>query len=449
MKAVIQKIKPEWWILICIAALVLSVFLFFLIREQGFEWYSWLLLPAIATLIFKLYCMMKTAQHELKEFAETIRYRDFSRNFNVQGAPAEVKILREGFNQINSTLRIISREKEMQFLYLQKILELIDVGILSYETKSGKQNWMNQAFKRMFGIPYFKNLDAIRLRNNPLFQAIGEIRPGQVRVFTVQSEKRTFKVLMAASIFQTEEVENKLVAFQNVNLALNENEAEAWQRLLSVMTHEIMNSIAPISSLAGTLKNRISESDKTLKTEDIEDLNLGLATIEKRSEGLLKFAQNFRNLNKPMVAHPQEIQIRDLFEKLIALLQPTLEQKNIELDVVLKDPKLKGKLDAELIEQVLINLIANAADAVKDQKEKCIKLAAEAIDGRLLIRVTDNGAGIPPEILDRIFIPFFTTKKTGNGIGLSLCKQIVLLHKGNIQVISEEGKGTAFELEFE
>jgi two-component system nitrogen regulation sensor histidine kinase NtrY len=446
MLGIFQKIKPETWLLIKIILLFLGVWLFFLLRPKG-NW-ALIIMPFLVILSYNLYSMMKKAQDELKDFSESIRYRDFSRNFNISQAPTEVKTLRQGFNEINSTLRIISKERETQFLYLQQILELVDIGILSYELETGKQNWMNQTFKKMFGIPYLKTIQSLKLRDEKMFQVIDEIRPGQTQVVTIHSENRSFKVLVVASIFQTEGITHKLLAFQNVNLALDENEAQAWQRLLSVMTHEIMNSVAPISSLAGTLKNRIETAQKNLKPDDLEDLGLGLETIERRSEGLLKFAQSYRNLNKTLVANLQLVAIRDVFENLFTLLQPTMDQKGISLEIVLKDPKLKAEIDVELIEQVLINLLANASDAVKDKPEKRISLMADTEHGKLFIRVTDNGTGIPPELLDRIFIPFFSTKKTGSGIGLSLCKQIMLLHRGNIQVYSEPEKGSAFELVF-
>jgi len=231
---------------------------------------------------------------------------------------------------------------------------------------------------------------------------------------------------------------------------LEETEAKAWQKLLSVMTHEIMNSVAPISSLAGTLKNRLMQtlSFSNSNSIDLDDLELGLETIKRRSEGLLKFAETYRNLNKITTPTLKKIFVRDLFENLHTLMQPTLEQKNIELEVILKDPGLLADLDVNLIEQVLINLVVNALEALKEKQNPRIILSASQENNRLLIKVADNGIGISLELLDKIFIPFFSTKKSGSGIGLSLCKQIMLLHKGNIQVQSREGEGTAFILQF-
>jgi two-component system, NtrC family, nitrogen regulation sensor histidine kinase NtrY len=181
---------------------------------------------------------------------------------------------------------------------------------------------------------------------------------------------------------------------------------------------------------------------------DRDDLELGLETIKRRSEGLLKFAETYRNLNKITTPNRKKVFVRDLFENLQTLMQPTLDQKNIEMEVVLKEPSLMANVDVNLIEQVLINLMVNALEAVKDRPNPRILLSAFLEQNKLMIKITDNGAGISPELIDKIFIPFFSTKKTGSGIGLSLCKQIMLLHKGNIKVQSKEGEGSAFVLLF-
>jgi two-component system nitrogen regulation sensor histidine kinase NtrY len=220
---------------------------------------------------------------------------------------------------------------------------------------------------------------------------------------------------------------------------------------LSVMTHEIMNSVAPISSLADTLKNRLQSPELTNSAMggQLEDLELGIDTIKRRSEGLLKFTESYRNLNKITKLDLKKVLVRDLFENLNRLMAPTMEKKHIELEIVLRDPALIIEADVNLIEQVLINLVVNAIEAVKDRDDPRISLSAELLpNNRTVVKVSDNGMGIPTELLDKIFIPFFSTRKTGSGIGLSLCKQIMLLHKGNIQVQTTEGKGSGFLLQF-
>jgi signal transduction histidine kinase len=442
--------KYQWRLLIRVVLLfaVLAATAWFLVSKNYL--YMGLMIPVIVFQMYDIYRMLKKAQDEVQEFVESVHYRDFSRHFNVKQAPAELQPLREGFNEINTTFKVISKEKEMQYQYLQKILELVDTGIISYETELGALNWMNDTFKRMMDIPYLKTIYSLEKRDLHLYEAVIAIRPGETRVVTITKENRQVKILLAATIFQTEGRINKVIAFQNINEALDETEARAWQKLLSVMTHEIMNSVAPISSLAGTLKNRLLQAASLTDTSSSErdDLELGLETIKRRSEGLLKFAETYRNLNKITTPNLKKVFVRDLFENLHTLMQPTLDQKKIEMEVILKDPSLVIEVDVNLIEQVLINLVINALEAVKEKTNPRIVLSAMQENNRLLIKVADNGVGISAELLDKIFVPFFSTKKSGSGIGLSLCKQIMLLHKGNIQVQSRKGEGSAFVLQF-
>jgi len=429
--------------------LALSVSSFFLVKG----WYSqlMLMLPVVIVLLVDFYNFHRKAQQEVEQFVESIHYRDFSRYFDVKEAPLELQSLRQGFNEINTTFKTVSREKETQFQYLQKILELINTGILSYEHRSGEIGWMNESFKNMLGVPYLKTINSLERRDANLYKEILNIRPGENKIVSLTRDKNVYKALMAATAFQTEGKVYKLVAFQDVNEALDETEAKAWQRLLSVMTHEIMNSVAPISSLAETMLNRLQESARLLVGQPgaLEDLELGIGTIRKRSEGLLKFAETYRSLNKITTLSLKRIYARDLFETMHVLMEPTLVQKNIEMDILLSDTDLAIEVDTNLLEQVLINLVVNAIDAVKERAEPLITLSAStAPSGRPVIKVSDNGMGMSPEVMDNIFIPFFSTKKTGSGIGLSLCKQIMLLHKGNIQVQSVEGVGSSFILQF-
>ncbi len=406
--------------------------------------------PVVLFQIYDIFNMLKKAQEEVQEFVEAVHYRDFSRYFNVKQAPSELQSLREGFNEINSTFKVISKEKEVQYQYLQKILELVDTGIISFESVSGDLNWMNETFKKIMEIPYLKTIHSLEKRDPLLYQALIDIRPGENRIVPIMKENRQVKLLLAATLFQTDGILNKLIACQNINEALDETEARAWQKLLSVMTHEIMNSVAPISSLAGTLKNRLlqTSSGGDLNVSDRDDLEIGLETIKRRSEGLLKFAETYRNLNKITKPNLKKVYVRDLFENLHTLMQPTLDQKKIELDIILKDPGLMIDVDINLIEQVLINLVINALEAVKERSNAHIVLSAIKENNKILIKVADNGNGISDDLIDKIFVPFFSTKKSGSGIGLSLCKQIMMLHKGNIQVQSIKGVGTAFSLFF-
>jgi len=443
--------RYEYRLVFRVLALLVTLMLLALITVQAQYIYLVVLVPIVIFEVMDMIRFQKKALDEVDQFVESVHYRDFSRHFDVRKAPTELKPLRKGFNDINTTFKMISRERETQYQYLQKILELVDTGILSYEQETGEIGWINESFKKLMGIPYLKSIQSLEKREEQLYNEVTALKAGESKLVAITRNQQQIKILVTASILRSNEKPFKLLAFQNVSEALDETESKAWQKLLNVMTHEIMNSVAPISSLADTLKNRLQSPDlvNSALNGELEDLELGIDTIKRRSDGLLKFTESYRNLNKITKLDLRKILICDLFENLSSLMQPTLEKKHIGLDIILRDLSLAVEVDINLIEQVLINLLINAIEAVKDRENPCITLSSEMkANHKIVIKVSDNGAGMPPELLDKIFIPFFSTRKTGSGIGLSLCKQIMLLHKGNIQVQSIEGKGSAFLLSF-
>ena len=414
-------------------------------------WYGLILLPLIMYQCWRLIFINKKIISEFQDLVETIRYRDFSRRFYNRSAPYYIQLMHDGSNEICDVITAINREKEMQYQYLQKIIELVDTGILSYRMDTGEVLWINRALKDLLDIPTLKNFHMLQRRNEPLFERLQSLGNERSIVIPIMKDNLRSKALVAAGTFTMQDVQYRLLAFQNVNEALDEAESKAWQRLLNVMTHELMNSVAPVASLAGTLKNLLEKmKDKTVSADDfVEDIELGVDTIMRRSEGLLSFAETYRNLSKITELNISKMQVSSLFEHISQLMLPSLTQKNIDLEVILKDPLMAIDADSSLVEQVMINLILNAVEAVKGQPEPRIILSAALNDGkRPIIKVIDNGIGIPDEVMDKIFIPFFSTRKNGNGIGLSLCKQIMMLHQGNIQVQSVEGEGTCFSLLF-
>lgn len=443
--------RYEWQLILRTLVLFITLLLACVIIVKGLYIYLIVILPVIVYQLIKLIGFQKQAQDEITQFAQSIHYRDFSRHFDVNKAPAGLKSLREGFNEINETFKLINRERETQYQYLQKILELVDTGIISYEQETGETGWINESFKLLLGIPYLKTIHALEKREPLLYKDIINLKSGESKVVTISRNQQHISILVSVSIFRSDGKLYKLLAFQNVSEALDETESKAWQKLLNVMTHEIMNSVAPISSLADTLKNRLQSPviSNNIASSELEDLELGIDTIKRRSEGLLKFTESYRNLNKITQLDLKHVFISDLFENISNLMLPSLEKKNIELEIIIKDIGLAIDIDINLIEQVLINLLVNAIEAVKDSSEPCITLSAELLaNQKTVIKISDNGTGIPTELLDKIFIPFFSTRKTGTGIGLSLCKQIMLLHKGSIQVQSTENKGSAFLMLF-
>lgn len=412
---------------------------------------NYVLTGVIITLLLIILIMLRIYLrhlHEYNQFIKSVRYRDFSRHYDITGRFSGTRGLRKGFNIIQDTFRAISKEKETQYQYLQTVLEMVDTGILAYEAETGKVMWMNDALKDLLEIPYLKSLESLHRRDAALYARLVALQPGQKEIISVRHDKELIKVVISSTVFITGDIPYKLVVFQNVNEALDETESRAWQKLLSVMTHEIMNSVAPISSLANTLQARIKElpGAGTGKAADIE---LGIETIRNRSEGLLRFAGVYRNLYKVTEGKFTLVRLSEIFGNIHSLMKPRLEQLNITAEIIMKEPLLEIRVDKGLIEQVLINLILNAIDAVKDTRDPRIILAAYTDnDNRPIIKVADNGTGIPEELLDKVFIPFFSTKKNGNGIGLPLSKQIMQVHKGTISVQSVVNQGTAVFLRF-
>ena len=387
----------------------------------------------------------------MDDFFESVKYRDFSRWFPEDRGPKDIRFLYSGFNEINKTIKEINSKNQAQYVYLQKILEMVDIGIIAFNLESGDVLWSNDSFGEILDIPSFKNIRFVEKRKPELYTTIFETYYREPNSISITLQNDNLKILISDTVFQVEEEAFKLIVIQNIDETLNKNESESWKKLLSVMTHEIMNSITPISSLADTLQQNLQlaieqPKDKNL---ELEDLNAGIKTIKNRSEGLLKFAKTYRSLSKVTHLNLQRVRISDLFENIKLLMAPSIESKNIAIKFNVIGSKLELDIDTHLIEQVLINLLLNAVDACKHKQDAKIKVEASLNTNRdIVIKVYDNGSGIPQDILENIFIPFFTSKATGSGIGLSLCKQIMLLHKGKIIVKSIENGGTVFSLVF-
>lgn len=388
---------------------------------------------------------------EVDDFFEAVKYRDFSRWYAENRGPKDIRQLHEGFNEVNRTIKEMNTEKETQYLYLQKILEMIDVGIIAYNLHTGNVLWANDSLRKNLDIPSVKNIRFIANRKPKLFRELLQADHPRETSVTVEAGSQKNKMLVSNTVFHVGDDAFKLVVLQNIEDTLNQNESDAWKKLLSVMTHEIMNSIAPISSLAETLKSNVQGAiDKPDKHPlEMEDLHTGIESIKKRSEGLMKFAKTYRSLNKVTSLNKSKIRVSELFRNIDKLMYPSLKAKNIEVDYKVEPPDLEVKIDVYLVEQVLINLILNAVDACEEKDDARIVISADRhVDGNVVIGIADNGRGIPEEVIDNVFVPFFSTKKKGSGIGLSLCKQIMLLHRGRVQIRSVEGEGTVVSLIF-
>ncbi len=382
---------------------------------------------------------------QLIEFSEAVKYRDFTRRFVVKNPNSPEGQLYSAFNLINEVYKNISIDQALQHQYLNKVINMLDTAIIFYHADSGKVIWLNDAFKDLFQVPHLGNISGMIKRHPELYEKTMQLQVGKHQMETAHSSKGKIKLLMQSSGFETQDGSFRIIVYQNINEAIDETETRAWHKLLRVLTHEIMNSIGPISSLAETLHDRLEHWEGE---QDVEDLKLGIFTIKRRSEGLLQFAKSYRLINKVDQPQYSEILVVQLFENIYQLLEPTLIQKNIDVDIIIKNTRLILRADVNLLEQVIINLLLNAIEAVKEVDEPYISLSAVETKDHIQLKIQDNGSGMSAEIQEQIFTPFFTTKKTGTGVGLTLSKQIMLMHGGNISVDSKEGQGSTFTLQF-
>jgi len=402
--------------------------------------------------VYLFYYTLKTLFkifRDIDDFVEAVRYRDFSKRYPETGSQRNT--FYRHFNAISEAFLTASREKEVQQQYLKRILELVNTGILAYNIDTLDTLWMNDSFNTMFKIPYVKNINWLQKRHPALFRELIDMPLGENRLTTINAGNQTIKTLSNACTFQTDGKTYLLIAFHNISATLEEVESGAWKGLLNVMTHEIMNSIAPVASLADTLKKRmeIIKGEMALKeSSDFEDIESAMETIRRRSEGLLRFADTYRNLSKNIVPEIHPVNLHELMSSIYRLMHPSLAQKGVLLEVRTDNTSSVAPVDRNLIEQVIINFITNATNAVKEKKEPQIILFSGTKDDNPYLTVADNGCGITPEVQEKMFIPFFSTKKSGTGIGLSLSREIVKMHNGNLLVQTKVGEGSAFTVIF-
>ena len=432
-----------------IIVLTLTIFLFFiLVRDVSFDVTVVIIFVIIVYQVYSLINYIQVTNRELARFFSSIRYSDFTQNFktNLKGT---------GFNELSSALAEVindfkstRKEKEENFRYLQTIIQHINVGILAY-TLDGNVELINNATKKLLRIQTLRNIKDLELKSKKLPQALKKIRAGEKILVKVVDNNELLQLAIYGAEFKMRDKHIILVSLNNIQSELEEKEMEAWQNLIRVLTHEIMNSITPIVSLSSTVNNMLENSGNSLPADGIEDIKGALSTIEKRSKGLIHFVDDYRNLNRVPVPNFRIIKISNLFDRVYNLLHDQIASKNILCSRSVDPANLEITADSDLIEQVLINLVVNAMNVTYNIPNPEIKLSANIDNkGYTVIQVTDNGTGIPEDLHEKIFIPFFTTRKEGSGIGLSLSKQIMRSHKGSISVSSIPDKETVFTLRF-
>ena len=368
---------------------------------------------------------------------ESVRYGDFSLSFSANGRNEMDRKLVEDLNEVIVRFRSELSEKEEKYQYFETLLDSVDTSVLVAD-KQGKVVWMNQAGMQDLCGHAIHQLDELKMLNPDFPILIDALQPGEVKVIRIYKEDLMQDMAVTVTEYATRTADLRLINLKNIRSILEENEMEAWQKLVRVLTHEIMNSITPIISLSDTMCERAIQQGM-----DEESMMLqGMKTIHRRSKGLLNFVENYRKLSR--LASPVLAPVK--VGELLGDIQKLFPSSKVRYIYKVEDECRKLMIDRSQMEQVLINLLKNASEACEESPNPEVVVETTYQEEKYIFQlsVTDNGCGILPDVLDRIFIPFFTTKSTGSGIGLSLCKQIVTMHGGSIRVTSEIGKGSCF-----
>jgi two-component system, NtrC family, nitrogen regulation sensor histidine kinase NtrY len=441
-------------VILRVILITLSIFLFYYSFSTHYIFTPVIVGAIIVFLIVSLIRYIDKTNRELSGFLESIRFSEFTRNFNMKGMGKSFEELDSAFNEVINDFQRVRAEKEEHFYYLQTILQNIDVCVIAYRS-DGTIELINKAAKKLFQVTGLRNIQGLETLSKGLVKILFNIQPGQNELIKVQDDDDFLQLAIYATNFKIKDKVITLVTIKDIQSVLEEQETEAWQKLIRVLTHEIMNSIAPISSISTTL----SESTKTLPRDNSGNIildsdtamefNHALRTIHKRSEGLHHFVNTYRNLTKIPQPNFTICKVSDIIANVSNLMVEEIKSKEIRFVTKTEPENITLTADGHLIEQVLINLLKNAVQALSNRKNGQIKLISFFNKrGRVTIQLIDNGPGILPEVLEKVFIPFFTTKTSGSGIGLSLSRQILKLHNGSITAQSIPDKETIFTLTF-
>ena len=405
-------------------------------------------------LTLELIRYVERSDRELISFLDAIRQNDFSNSYVSPRPWADNERLRLTLQGIMGVLQRLSQEKESSHQYLQTVVEHVSVALICFEA-NGRVAFLNTAAKQLLGKPTLLDLLSLKAVDPVLYEAVRSLRPGKAALAKYQHHGSQLTLSLHSTRFILKEKPYTLISLRDIRHELEQQEAESWQKLIRVLTHEIMNSVIPITNLSQVVNEMLDEKSgdreslATFYPEEVADLRGSLQTIEKRSQGLAHFVKAYGKLTHLPPPHFQEVSVSSLFGRISMLLKPGLAIRRITFKCLPHPPPLTLDADPEMMEQVLINLVLNAADAVEGGTKPSIILSAvKAEGGPMQLLVTDNGPGISPEALEQIFVPFYTTKPHGSGIGLSLSRQIMRLHHGSLRVQSEVGKGSSFMMEF-
>ncbi len=402
----------------------------------------WIALGIFIVLVrtgYGLLLFMKRTFKDTSRLINAIRFSESNISFQYavsKGLPPELSLQMENaITRLNK--KMMQTEAEHQFY--DTLLNRIDSAIVVFE-KSGKIHWINKTAVDEFGRPQPINIEDLRMVSPELPSLLDKISPQETKIIRIEKENHLRQLAITAVLFSSQGKNMKLVSFKHIESVMEESETDAWKKLIRVLTHEIMNSITPIISL--------SESFSEQDSNDEERQNLmkrAMQTIHRRSKGLVEFVHNYQKLTRI----PAPVLREENFSEIIEDISQLMKAENIRFTYEVTPPDILVPVDRSQIEQVLINLIKNAWEASLNKPVPDIQVHIFKNEyQRPVITIEDNGCGILPEVVDKIFVPFFTTKTGGSGIGLSICRQIMTMHGGNIRVESVIDHGTKVELRF-
>ena len=431
-------------VILRVALLVAAITLLAWCLVYGYYLRSVYLVVGVVVLVGEFIWYVDRFNRDVKSFMVSLLQHDFTTRYQSSGRSRSFDELYHTLNRISDVFQTISAEKEVQFRFLEMLVEHLRVGILSMDD-SGKIQLANQALKDLLRKEVLFSLKSLEAFDPILAETLRDIRGGETRLVKLRVQNELLQLSVHASAFRLDGKYHKLISMQNIRNELDAREMEAWQKLIRVLTHEIMNSVSPVISLSETLHGMVNQNrDRLMRDAGLYSmLDKGLEAIKVRSQGLSRFTQSYRKLTGIPRPSLKESNIRDIVDRVLVLLESKLKEKEIVLEVSAVDRQVV--VDPGLMEHVLINLLLNAIEAVAETKDPRIRISTTRDQkGNVCICIGDNGEGMDEATAERIFIPFFTTRKHGSGIGLALTKQILQLHHADIHFTSQKGKGTEF-----
>lgn len=405
-----------------------------------------LIILTIFQIIFLIRYLNKI-NRKVSLFFESIKAEGYNVVYTQNESNGEFDELNYQLDQLSKHFKDVLLKREEQDEYFKAVIEHVGIGIFAFDAR-GAIRFVNTETLNLLGLLRLKNISSLDFIHKNLSSFLRNLQPGQQQLLELKRGNETLQLAAKVTKYKISDEELNLVSLQNIKPELDLKETETWQKMIRILTHEIMNSVSPITSLAASLSTIIKNKKET-NEKIINKLYKGLTTIQNRGEGMMEFVRKYRNLTIIPLPQIAEISLKDLMTELVLLFEESFGEENINFEWSIEPEDLLLKADREQIDQVLINLIKNSIWAVKNELDKKISLKAFISTNKSIqIEIKDSGSGIEDELLDKIFIPFFTTRKEGSGIGLSLSRQIMLMHGGSISVQSDTDGGALFVLTF-